>query len=373
MELLFISCGTNLEDLLFKELESLGIQGLKKGFRGIFAPKTLSNMYRINFFSYLATRVLWPLMQFHTKDREDLYRKVARFPWDHWIAPNQTFAIDANVHHKDFKNSLFAAQVAKDAICDVIRKAKGERPSIDTYNPDIQLNLFLNEKTTLFSFDTSGVPLFKRGYKEETVEAPIQESLAAALLTLAGYTGNEILCDPFCGSGTIVIEALMKQHHLPSGAFRKEFGFLKMPIHDAELFASIKKEAKKEKIEKLPLILANDKDIQAIHITKKNVQSTHLASSILYSSKDIAGYFPDPKPNLIITNPPYGLRLSLQESLYHHFAEFLKNRCAKGARAFLLSTNPELLEKASLKILSSQKLNNGGVDVDFVEVCPNPI
>ena len=158
--------------------------------------------------------------------RESFYNEVRKIPWLDYLDETKTFAIDANITHPQIRHSLYGAQLVKDAICDVIREKKGVRPSVDVKNPDVQLNIFIQNKRATLSFDTSGMPLYKRGWKESSGEASLPETLAAAILMRAGYSEREILCDPFCGAGTFLIEAACMATQTPAGYFRKKWGFV---------------------------------------------------------------------------------------------------------------------------------------------------
>lgn len=233
MKNVFVTCAQGLEKLLCQELEELGISGIKLGFKGVYVQEgTIEDVYHINYCSRIAGRVLVPIKHFRCRDRKVLYQNCAEIDWLSYIPKGKTFAIDANVKNPQLRNSLFAAQVMKDAICDQFREKFGERPNVDTRNPDIQLNLFIQNEEAIVSFDTSGVPLHKRGYRTENVQAPIQESLAAALLRIAGYKGHENFCDPCCGSGTFLIEAAMIATITPPGFLRKNGDLCTFPnIH----------------------------------------------------------------------------------------------------------------------------------------------
>src|ERR1700722_8739454 len=220
---LFITCAQHLEPLLIQELTALGITDLKLGFRGIWAPNTIENIYKINYLSRLATRVLLPLSQFACPDAQALYTEAKKIPWLDYLDETKTIAIDANIHHPQIRHSLYGAQLIKDAICDVVREKKGARPSVDVKNPDIQLNVFIQKNRATLSIDTSGIPLYKRGWKEAATEATLPETLAAAILLRAGYGEREVLCDPFCGSGTFLIEAACMATQTPAGYFRKKW------------------------------------------------------------------------------------------------------------------------------------------------------
>ena len=247
--LLFVSCAPELETLLSEELADLGIKETHLGYRGVFIEKwEWSTIYKVNYASRLASRVLLPLSRFKCFDRKTLYQSMIELDWSHLIKEGRTFAIDANVHHRELRNSLFAAQVVKDAICDQLREKHGHRPSVDVANPDIQLNLFIQNTAGVISFDTSGIPLHKRGYRQETVEAPMQESLAAAILRLANYTKDQILLDPCCGSGTILIEAALMATNTAPGYLRQKWGFTKHPRFDTLEWLSVKNKLDENRI-----------------------------------------------------------------------------------------------------------------------------
>ena len=180
---LFISCPFGLEDLLCKELVMLGITQIHKHFCGVEIPYTEEHLFTANYQSRIATRVLLPLLRFSCHNKDDLYRHAREIPWQDFLTPEKTFAIDANLHqHPNITHSLFAALVVKDAICDRLREKQGKRPSVDVRSPDLQFNLFLHKTKATLYLDTSGSPLFKRGWRKETGPAPLQESLAAACL-----------------------------------------------------------------------------------------------------------------------------------------------------------------------------------------------
>ena len=209
MKNLFVTCSGGLEELLEQELQELGYT-TQPGFRGVYVFNvSMREIYHINYCSRIAVRVLLPLRKFKCYDKKSLYFEVSKVDWTEYIPKDKTFAIDANVKHRNIKNSLFAAQVVKDVICDQFRDKFGYRPSVDLKFPDVQLNLFINQDNAVLSFDTSGEPLYKRGYRQQKSEAPLQETLAAAMLYSIGYSGKEALCDPCCGSGTLLIEAAM--------------------------------------------------------------------------------------------------------------------------------------------------------------------
>ena len=183
------------------------------------------------------------MTRFRCYDSKALYKGADSIDWSQYIQGDKSISIDANVSHKMLRNSLYAAQVVKDAICDQLRAKTGKRPRVDTKSPDIQLNLFVHDLLAVISFDTSGTPLHKRGYRQETVEAPLQETMAAAILLCAKYAGNEILYDPCCGSGTILTEAALIATKTPPGYLRKEWGFRLLPEFSQQEWLAMKAEA----------------------------------------------------------------------------------------------------------------------------------
>lgn len=370
---LYIVCASGLEELLVAELESMGIPVAKKGFRGVYVTDTMENVYRINYESRIAIRVLKPLLKFHCKDAKALYEEAKKIDWALYLHPSQTFSIDPNVSHPLLRNSLFAAQTLKDAICDQLRDKLGARPSISTSNPDVQLNLFIHQNQATISFDTSGMPLYKRGYRQKApssqdeVQAPIQESLAAAILSHVGYDESEILCDPCCGTGTFLIEAAMRATRTPSGFYRSSWCFTHLPEYREEEWLAIKKTADNKIIALTPgKIFGSDRDSLILDHCKRNIAAAGFEGLIELHCSDIASQTTPEKPSLILCNPPYGERIPLSSRFYHYFGEFVRRNGAKGCRSFLLAplqkTGKNGVEQTALSIQSSTPFSNGGID-----------
>lgn len=369
---LFITCGHNLEMLLAQELAQMGYPQAVTGFRGVHIRNTeRTAIYRINYLSRIASRVLVPLARFKCRDDKSLYKGVQQLNWTPYFPNMETFSIDANVTHSVLRNSLYAIQVAKDAICDQLRQRTGQRPQIDTKQPAVQLNLFINDTSGIISFDTSGMPLHKRGYRQESIEAPLQENLAAALLILAGYQGNEKICDPCCGAGTILIEAALIASKTPPGFLRTKWGFLHMPEHSQDEWLKIKNEAD-QKREKLPEghFFGNDLSKQAIHACKTNLRATGFHQAVQIVQNDIREYRPLIAPNFVITNPPYGMRLDDIEHLrplYRAIGDFMKRQTEKPAKGFVFTGSAELSKEIGLATSKRHVLNNGGIDSRLLE------
>lgn len=337
--MLFVTCPPHLENLLFQELTELGITDLRIGHHGVFAKKELLTVYKINYCSRIATRCLWPLLEFRSLDQKALYEAAYSIQWAPFLKPSQTFAIDANVSHPLLRNSLYATQVMKDGICDQIRAKTGERPSVDIQNPTIQLNLHIHNNTGIISLDTSGAPLFKRGWRTEASPASIQENLAAGLLRRIGYQG-ESLCDPLCGSGTFLVEAAMIASHTPPGFLRKEWGFLHHPDHDQQMWESLRasEDAKRKELPSNTFFGA-DADPSMVRATQRHLKNLSLLASATLLHSEINHYRPPVTPEWLLTNPPFGKRLQTSLALYQSLGQFMKRY---GKKTFFIAPNTEL-------------------------------
>ncbi len=364
MQDLFITTTPFLQPMLVKELQEMGVPHIRQGLAGVFVPREMRWVYKINYCSRFATRVLWPFAQFPCHSREDLYHGAYRISWPDLFSVDETFAIDANVTSDTLRHSLFAAQVMKDAICDRFRKECQNRPSVQVDNPDMQFNLFIHNGLATISFDTSGAPLFKRGWRKQTVEAPLQESVAAALVDLAQFSPDEILCDPFCGSGTLLIEAAFMLTHTPAGYQREAWGFFKHPDFSEKEWAAVKAEAD-QAIIPLPKgkIFGADKDPRAVELCLHNLQNAGFADAISVICKDIRSYFPTTSPTLILSNPPFGKRLKSSSELFQALGHFLKTRCTNSSRASILCPDEALIKSAELPITGRVPVTAGGLNL----------
>lgn len=369
MQELFVVCHPSFEDLLFDELKALGITNLKKSSSGLLVPYSLDHVFLINYCSRIANRVLLPLRKFQCYDRAQLYQESKKIDWRAFLNPNLTFAIDANVHHNpSFTNSLFVAQVIKDAICDQLMAHFKQRPNVNTINPDVQLNIFIYRQEATLYLDTSGSPLFKRGYRKASVEAPLQETMAAALLRSAGYQKEHILWDPFCGSGTFLIEAAMLATNTPAGFYRSKWGFTSLPDFSLEKWNDFKKSWDGKR---LPLraktILGSDKDPDAIGAAETNLSQAGFTNLVELICREIDRVKYPLKPNFVITNPPFGKRLEKGNDLFHSIAQFLEAKCTPNVQAYILYPKDEL-KIAGKSQQVKRSFFYGGMDLAFYEV-----
>lgn len=369
---LFISCIQGLEDVLASELAALGYS-CEKARAGVYVPfKDFNQIYELNFALRCASRVLLPLHKFVCKNKEDLYKEASQIDWRPFFKKNlPTFAIDSVVHHnKSLTNSLFAAQVLKDAICDQIKSAFGARPSVDTQDPQVSIHLFILENEATISFDTSGVPLHVRGYRLEGGKAPLRESLAAALLYLAGFKEDDFVVDPCCGSATILIEAALMASHTAPGLFRGNFGHFSHPEFSEDEFRKVRSSIakKKRKIEKR--FFGIEKHKFAASNAQKTIRRVHLEGVVEVVEGDFRSQTLPFEPNFVLTNPPYGVRLETTEALqdlYSDLGRFLKEKTKKPARGAILTGNLELAKCIGLKTSKRHIVNNGGIECRLLE------
>jgi putative N6-adenine-specific DNA methylase len=365
---LFVSCIVGIEPVLSQEITALGYT-CRPGFGGVYVESSsFDDVYIFNLKLRCASRVLIPLVTFECYDKDDLYRGTASYDFTPMFSKMPTFAIDANVNHKNLTNSLFAARVVKDAICDMLREKYGKRPDVDTKTPDIRLHLFIENDKATISFDSSGEPLHQRGYRQEAGEAPLRESLAAALLLLGGYKGDEAVIDPCCGSATLLIEAAMIASNTQPGSIRKYFGFMRHPEFRKEKWEKLLKNAD-DAVKNLPekQFIGIEVDDRTALIAKKAVHKAGFSDVITI----LVGDFREMKiPNdrtFVVANPPYGIRISPHEirkleELYRNLGDFMKNNTKKPAKGLIFTASLELAKCIGLKTSKRHIVNNGGIE-----------
>ena len=229
-----------MEELCEQELIELGATNTKAAYRGVYFDADKTTLYKINYTSRLLSRVLAPLKSFHCHNTNVLYKSASQIEWEDFLSIEKTFSISASVAKSNINNSLFASQRLKDAIADYFRNKYDKRPSVNTVNPDVRFNLHIEKDEAVISLDASGESLHKRGYRLLAGEAPMQETLAAAIIRISEWDGENTLWDPMCGSGTILCEALMHYCRIPAQKLRKNFGFFNLPDFDAEVWNKLK-------------------------------------------------------------------------------------------------------------------------------------
>ena len=358
-----------LEELGLKELRELGAKEIKPSHRGFYFSADQPSLYRINYCSRLFSRILAPLLRFDCHSSKYLYKTACKIDWPALISLDSTFAVNANVSHSKIKHSHYASLCLKDAIVDVFRESTGKRPDVETKTPDVRFNLYIqNNKATVY-LDASGGSLHRRGYRKEGVAAPMQETVAAAIIKYSGWDGERPLIDPMCGSGTLLCEALMHYCRIPAGYFRKKFGFESLPDFEKKTWLRVKQEIDAQ-IRDLPkgLISGNDISSEAIKAARKNIGCFRQAKNIRFS---VSSYqkIKDLKNTVIISNPPYGIRLGAEGDMdifVKELGDFLKQQCTD-ASAYLYFGNRELIKKVGLKPSWKKPLISGGLDGRLVK------
>ena len=362
----FAQIASGFEEIAEAELRELGAKSIIPAFRGLHFEAPPETLYRIIYTSRLIVRVLAPLVTFDCHSDRYLHQTALKIEWDQFITPRKTFAVHASTSNTpSLKHSQYAALKVKDAVCDFFRQKTGERPSVDVESPDLGIHLFVRNNRAVLSIDISGGSLHKRGYRSQSVEAPMQETLAAAVIRLSGWNGERPLIDLMCGSGTLLCEAAMKVCKLPAAGLRDRFGFELLPDYNASVWKKVKAAA--DAIAKpLPenLIYGSDLNRTAVRAAKINFNNLPgCANKAKFEEKDFKN-IPKLENATLVVNPPYGVRLGDRESaelLLKEFGDFLKQRCT-GCTAFVYAGDRQLLKKVGLKPEWKKELNNGGLE-----------
>ncbi len=352
-----------------EELHELGAEQISPAYRGIYFDADRETLYRINYFTRLASRILAPLIWFHCHSTDQLYKKARQTNWPDLIPKEKTFAIFANVSNSKIRNSQYASLRLKDAVVDSFRESSRQRPDIDSRNPDIWLNLHIANDQAIISLDTSGGSLHRRGYRKDSVEAPMQETVAAAIVRYTEWNGTVPLYDPMCGSGTLLSEALMHYCRIPSGIFRNHFGFEFLPDYDKALWTKTKKELDRQ-IRKPPegFIAGSDSSAKAVDISRTNIMNLPHGGKVKLKVLDFrkTGGLQN---GVIITNPPYGIRTGKRQELdllYKELGDFLKQKC-KGSTAYIYFGERAFIKKIGLKPSWKRPIKSGGLDGRLVK------
>lgn len=359
----FAQFAEGTEDLGVEELTELGAKKAKAVYKGSYFEANPETLYRINYQSRIASRILAPLLTFRCHSTRYLYRTAKMINWSRMLSINDTFAITATVSHSRISHSRYAALCVKDAIADYFTESMGKRPDVRRENPDVRINLHVENNKAVLSLDTSGEALHRRGYRQQSLEAPMRETLAAAIIRLTGWDGSVPLCDPMCGSGTLLIEGLMQTCRIPSGYLRQRFGFEFLPDFDRKLWANVKKK-EDGRIRPLPpgLLLGCDLAKDAVHAARTNAAILPYGRRIHWNVSAFENIH-IPAGSVIVCNPPYGMRLGDRKKaakLYRMIGKTLKERCG-GSTAFIYIGDPSLAKEIGLKPSLKRAMPNGPI------------
>ena len=365
----FAQVADGMEELGGEELTGFGAEEVMPTFRGLYFSADRGALYRINYAARIISRVLAPLLTFDCHSTKYLYKTACTIPWTDLFTLEDTFVISATVSNSIIHHSQYAGLVLKDAIVDSFRDRYNERPNVERINADICFNLHISHNKATIYLDTSGGSLHRRGYRQDSVDAPMQETLAAAIIRLSGWEGGTSLYDPMCGSGTLLFEALMHYCRIPSGYFRESFGFRFMPDFDEHTWKSIKREedGKMRPLGK-GLVAGSDSSSRAVEAARMNSRNLPSGRNVLLTKRlfqDIDSL----RDTTIVCNPPYGLRMKSGQDMgafMKEFGDFLKQRCT-GSTAYVYFGNRELIKKVGLRSAWKKPLKNGQLDGRLVK------
>ncbi len=361
----FAPCPRGLEPALQEELQALDVQVLNRTEGGLSFSGSMADVYRANLESRLASRILVHLVTAPYRSETDVYKAAYDVAWSQLLPAAGTIKVKVSARQCGLPSLDFLTLRIKDAVCDRFVKETGRRPSVDTRRPDFRIDAFLDTTHVSLYLDTTGEPLFKRGFRQSSVDAPLRENLAAGLLHLAGWTGDVPLIDPLCGSGTIAIEAALRARHIAPGLGRR-FAFEKLHGFDRTLWDTIRQESLRKQLAQSPApIMASDLDARAIAAARRNARQAGVEADIKLSLQDLFSVVPPPgRSGLIMMNPPYGVRLGSMgdlDTFYRRLGQWMKQRCADWT-VCLLTADLTAPKRIGLNPAKRTPLFNGGLE-----------
>ena len=366
----FASCPRGLENILLDELSTIGAKDLKKVDGGLLFTGNNEILYRANITSRIATRIMFLIKKGTYENEEDIYKSALDIKWDTWFDINKTIKVSTTAIKCPLKSIDFMTLRIKDAVCDFFRERSGKRPSVEVRDPDIKIHLFIERDNFSLYLDASGDPLYQRGFRSATVEAPIRENLAAGIIKLSGWEPGQAFLDPMCGSATFLIEAALIATNQAPG-LKRNFGFMAWKNFDKPLFVSLKKYYQDAVIKKDFLrIYGSDKDLRAIRISKKNIVLAGFENNIQLACKQFSEIVPPLEGGVLVTNPPYGERIGEEDDLvdaYPNWATKLKQSFA-GWTAYFLTNDLRMPKLMRLSPSKKTPLFNGALDCRLFEI-----
>jgi 23S rRNA (guanine2445-N2)-methyltransferase len=371
-ETFFVTCAPGLEALLHAELRALRLAKLESQVGGARFQGTIEDAWRVNLKSRVGVRVLLRLARFEAATGDELHAGATSVDWSRFLNSDGTFRVDAQSSESALDHTLFVQQRVKDAVADSFRERTGIRPSVDLEDPHLSIHVHLHRDRCTLSADTSGDSLHKRGWRQFQGRAPLAETLAAAIVLQSGWDRRSPLLDPFCGSGTVLIEAALLAGGVAPGTFRKRFGFERWPGHDAERWhASVAEARAQVRFPPKLMLIGSDADPKSVDGARENLRSAGLEERIRIEVGDVDAFRPKPGWNAwIVTNPPYGERVGREADLapiYRRFGAILRERCA-GYHVAVLSGNPVLAQHIGLKPDKRMRMKNGALECELLEL-----
>ena len=365
----FSPCPRGLEALLVDELKALGASELEQVPGGVAFAGDWPLCWRVNLESRLATRVLWRIGQGPYRTEDDVLALARKQPWERHFAVDNTLRIYVTAIRSPLKSLNYVTLRIKDGICDRFRETRGKRPSINTEHPDVRVHAFLTAEDCTLYVDTSGEPLTRRGFKHAKVEAPLKENLAAGILRLSGWTPGQVLLDPMCGSGTLLLEAAMMAQDIPPGIGRG-FGFERLASFEPAQWKRLRSMAEQRRRRDTTVrIFGGDIDPRQVSATQANLQAAGVAEAVRCEAADFLDR-PAPAPEgVLVCNPPYGVRLDESDALaewYPRLGDHLK-QAFTGWNCHFLTADPQMAKKIGLKASKRTPLMNGDLECRLLE------
>lgn len=357
-----------LEPILAEELRLLGATEIEEARRIVHCTGNQKLLYKANLHLRTALRVFVPIHSFNIRHSEELYKRASSFDWTEYLSLDKTFAIEPNVHSIMFKHTNFASLRLKDGIVDFFQNKLGKRPNVDADNPDVLFNLHIDEHRVTISLDSSGESLNRRGYRLAGANAPLNEVLAAGMILMSEWKGENDFYDAMCGSGTLAIEAAMIATNTPPQQHRNQFGFMHWKSFDKALWQEVLDEAEQNIIALPCKIFASDFDKRQLEVAQKNISLAGFSDDIEVSLTDFFETKPKSENGILLLNPPYGERLQEEEIdyLYKRIGSHLKHEWP-GHKAWIISSNAEALKFIGLKPSKKFALMNGPLQCKYLQ------
>jgi putative N6-adenine-specific DNA methylase len=355
-----------LEEALIQELEELGYKNPQRLNRAVQIKGEWRDVYYLNLHVRCAISILVQVASFDIRDEDDLYKQAMQIRWDELFSIDKTFAIRGAVHSDVFRHSQYPFLLVKDAIVDCFRKYTDDRPNVNTKTPQIVIDVYIQHKHVTLSLNTSGAPLFQRGYRQDVGEAPLNEVVAAAMIRLSGWDRKSTFIDPLCGSGTLLIEAALLAAGIPSCIERHHFAFRNLKLFNPIAWEEIRS-AVPMRVSQLPCrIMGSDIRDDMILKTRRNLRQLNIGRFVETTSTPFQQVKkPDGESGLIITNPPYGERLKDDiPTLYAELGSWLKHEMS-GYHCWIISSSEEGFTEMGLRHTKKWRLFNGDIECSY--------
>jgi putative N6-adenine-specific DNA methylase len=356
-----------MEDLLAREVQQLGGRNIEPFSRGVSVTGDLGFLYKANLCLQTALKVLVPVARFEAPDEHKLYAAVKSMPWENFLGLEDTFMIEAVLNSEVYTHSLYVSRKVKDAIADRFREKTGRRPDVDLLKPSLRIYVHIHDTDVSIQLDSSGDPLYRRGYRIDIGEAPMKEVLAAGLVRLSGWERHQLLIDGMCGAGTIAIEAAISANRIPAGYYRNDFTCMRWKNFDHSLYEMIYEGAigriRNDEME----IRASDIDATMVRKATSNVKTAKVDDVVKVSQESFFDLQPNKNSGVLILNPPYGERIPVAdiEKLYKEIGNKLK-KDFQGFNCWILTSSPEAVKSIGLRPSRRIKIYNGALECRYL-------